>query len=432
MHALLTSLDLQPARRVRGIVSVPGDKSLSHRYALLAGIARGVTKVRGMAPGADVAATLTCLSALGAGVQATTGEVTITGRGPLGLAPPAATLDAANSGTTLRLLAGLLAASPFQSTITGDASLRRRPMRRVIDPLVAMGARIDADEGRAPLTIAGGALRGIEWTSPVASAQVKSAILLAGLSASGRTTVIEPAATRDHTERVFPVFGLTVDVDGLGCTVPGGQQASAPDAPLLVAGDPSSAAVWAAAAAALPGSDVRLDGVCVNPRRLGFVRVLQALGARVDVDPAGERAGEPVGRLRVRHQGVGEAVVAPADVPDVIDELPVLAACAALGGSLRVSGAGELRVKESDRITALVSGLRALGVAASEHPDGFEVAAGPRPPRGGTADAAGDHRLVMAFAIVALGAAGPSRITGAEAVAVSYPAFSRDLAGLVE
>jgi 3-phosphoshikimate 1-carboxyvinyltransferase len=259
---------------------------------------------------------------------------------------------------------------------------------------------------------------------------VKSAVLVAGLSADGATTVTEPAATRDHTERVFPTFGLHLEVNGLSVEVRGQQHAVAPSDPLIVAGDPSSAAVWACAAAARPGSDVRLENVCLNPRRLGFVRVLQALGARVDLDQNGERAGEPVGTIRVRHEGAGNAVVAAPDVPDVIDELPVLAACAALGGSLSVSGASELRVKESDRISALVTGLRGLGVEADERPDGFEVRSGSRAPRGGQADAAGDHRLVMAFAIVALGATGPTRITGADAVAVSYPDFARDLAGL--
>jgi 3-phosphoshikimate 1-carboxyvinyltransferase len=431
MHARSSSLDLQPAGHLRGVVCVPGDKSLSHRYALLAGIARGVTRVHHLAPGADVSATLSCLSALGVEIRRGAGEsVELTGRGPAGFSAPGSVLDAANSGTTLRLLAGLLAPCHFRATLDGDASLRRRPMRRVIDPLVAMGARIDSDDGRAPLTIHGGTLRGVHWTSPVASAQVKSAVLFAGLSAEGVTTVTEPAATRDHTERVFPTFGLEVERRGTRVEVRGSQQAIAPAEPLVVAGDPSSAAVWACAAAARPGSDVRLEDVCLNPRRLGFVRVLTALGARVDLDQTGERAGEPVGTIRVRHGGAGAAVVTASDVPDVIDELPVLAACAALGGSLSVSGASELRVKESDRISALVTGLRALGVDADERPDGFEVRGGARAPAGGQADAASDHRLVMAFAIVALGASGPTRITGADVVAVSYPDFVQDLTGL--
>jgi 3-phosphoshikimate 1-carboxyvinyltransferase len=295
-----------------------------------------------------------------------------------------------------------------------------------------MGARVEPSsaDGLAPLTITGGRLQGIHWRPPVASAQVKSAVLLAGLQASGTTTVDELSATRDHTERAFPAFGLSIDTDGRRHSIAGGQLARAPAQPLDVPGDPSSAAVWAAGAAALSGSGIEVPGVCLNPRRLGFVRVLRDLGADVALDQTQEVAREPVGVLRVSHGGHGQAVVGAADVPDVIDELPVLAACAALGGSLEVSGAQELRLKESDRITALVTGLRALGVDAVEQADGFVVTGG-RPPSGGTADAAGDHRLVMAFALVALGATGPSRIAGADAVAVSYPDFERHLSELV-
>jgi 3-phosphoshikimate 1-carboxyvinyltransferase len=432
MRTPSTTLKVQPARRVRGKVRVPGDKSISHRYALLAGLARGTTEVRHLSPGADVAATLACLAALRVSMAKSAGGVRIHGRGAGALQEPAAVLDAANSGTTMRLLAGVLAACPFTSRVTGDESLRRRPMTRVVEPLTAMGARIEtaASSGRAPLVITGGALRGIEWTTPVPSAQVKSAILLAGLRASGTTIVREPAATRDHTERAFPAFGLAVDTNGRQHSVRGGQEATAPVAPLDVPGDPSSAAVWAAAATALPGSDVEIAGVCLNQRRLGFVRVLEQLGATIDILPTGDSAGEAVGTLRVRHGGTGHAVVTAAEVPDVIDELPVLAACAALGGSLTVSGAGELRVKESDRITALVAGLRAMGVDAVEQPDGFVITGG-RQPSGGTADAASDHRLVMAFTLAALGSAGASVITGAEVVAVSYPDFERDLRALL-
>jgi 3-phosphoshikimate 1-carboxyvinyltransferase len=293
-----------------------------------------------------------------------------------------------------------------------------------------MGARITSADGYPPLTIDGGPLTAITWRPPVASAQVKSAILLAGLRADGTTIVEEPLPTRDHTERAFPVFGLRVDAAPHACAVTGGQQATAPIGSLLVPGDPSTAAVWAAAAAALPGSDVTLDGVCLNPLRLGFVRALEWMGAQVELEQQEDAAGEPVGRLRVRHGSHQRAIVEPAEVPGLIDELPVLAARAALGGGLEVSGAGELRVKESDRITALVTGFRALGVEADERPDGF-VVEGRRRPIGGVVDAAGDHRLVMAFALVALGASGPSVITGADAVAVSYPDFERDLKGLL-
>jgi len=299
----------------------------------------------------------------------------------------------------------------------------------VVTPLQAMGARIQSDNGRAPLTIDGTALTGIAWRPEVPSAQIKSALMLAGLSASGQTVVTEPAPTRDHSERAFPVFGLRVETAGESVAVPGGQEALAAGTPLRIPGDPSSAAVWAAAAAGLPGSVVQLDDVLLNPRRLGFVNALRRMGAEVDIVDAAISAGEPVGSIQIRHRGHGAGVIGSADVPDLIDELPVLAARAALGGSLDVSGASELRVKESDRITALVRGFRALGVAAEERTDGF-VIDGSRRPTGGTADAAGDHRLVMAFALVGLGASGPTRIEGADAVSVSYPDFARDLAAL--
>ncbi len=419
------SLTITPARSVRGRIRVPGDKSISHRYALLAGIARGVTTIDGLSPGADVAATLACLEALGAGV-ARDGSALVQVRGRPGLARPPAALYAANSGTTMRLLAGVLAGCAFPATITGDESLSRRPMGRVAEPLGAMGARIATSGGCPPIQITGGGLHGIRWQPPVASAQIKSAILFAGLAAAGRTTVDEPTPTRDHTERAFPLFGLRVDVDGPSVSVAGGQQAEAPASTLAVPGDPSSAAVWAAAAAALPGSVVSLDGVGLNSRRLGFVDVLRRMGASVSIEPTGEAGGEPVGTLQVAHGDRRAVVIVPAEVPGLIDELPILAAAAALGGGLEVSGAAELRVKESDRIAALVAGLRALGVEADERPDGFVVAGG-RAPAGGAADASGDHRLVMAFALVALGASLPTTITGADVVGVSYPGFARQM-----
>jgi 3-phosphoshikimate 1-carboxyvinyltransferase len=420
------TLHLQPRRAIRGALSVPGDKSISHRYLMLGAIARGRTTIVGLSPGADVAATADCFRALGTVVVTAPEVTTVDGDGRPGLRAPAAALDAVNSGTTMRLAAGILAGCPFRSVMTGDASLRRRPMRRVIDPLSAMGARIASDNGRAPLVIDGGPLAPIDWTTPVPSAQIKSAIMLAGLAASGTTTVREALRTRDHTERAFPAFGLAVERDDNSVRVSGPQDAVAPGRPLRVPGDPSSAAVWAAAAAALPGSIVELRGVGLNPGRIGFLAALERLGARVTVRSEEESGGEPIGTIIVEHQGHGEAVIGAGEVPGLIDELPVLAARAALGARLEVSGASELRVKESDRITALVTGFRALGVSADERPDGF-VVDGTRRPGGGQADAASDHRLVMAFALVALGASGPTTITGADVVAVSYPGFAADL-----
>jgi 3-phosphoshikimate 1-carboxyvinyltransferase len=437
-------LDLKPVRAIRGLVPVPGDKSISHRYVMLGAIAQGVTSVTHLSPGADVAATVSCMRALGVRIDDVgPGAVTIHGRGRAALRAPASPIDAANSGTTMRLLSGILVSCPFTTTMVGDASLSRRPMRRIIEPLTAMGGSIEATDGHAPLVIRGGRLEAITWQSRVASAQVKSAIMLAGLVPQGTTTVVEPLATRDHSERAFPAFGLKVTTsappDGsfvppsgeVTVSVDGGQDAQAPSRTLDVPGDPSSAAVWAAAAAALPGSSVELTGVCLNPHRLGFIRALERMGADVSITVDDEVAGEKVGRIRVSHGEHREATILPAEVPSLIDELPVLAARAALGGRLEVSGASELRVKESDRITALVTGFRAMGVAAEERPDGFVIEGAARP-TGGTADAASDHRLVMAFTLVALGASGPSTVTDAGAVAVSYPAFAEDLRRLTE
>lgn len=399
---------------------------------MLGAIAQGTTRITNLAPGADVAATMACFRELSVAIDAAGPDlIVVKGRGWAGLQTPATLLDAANSGTTLRLMAGLLAGRPLTLTMTGDASLRSRPMARVIEPLAAMGATIGSDQGRAPLSISGGSLTGIEWRPPVASAQIKSALMLAGLSASGQTVVHEVQATRDHSELAFPAFGLQASTNGLTVTVPGNQEATAPASAVLeVPGDASSAAAWAAAAAALPGSAVNLTGVGVNPRRIGFVNALRSLGADITIDETGRSGGERVGRIYIAHGAHGHAVLGAAEVPDLIDELPVLAARAALGGSLEVSGASELRVKESDRIARLVDGFRTLGVDADERPDGF-VIDGRRRPTGGHVDAAHDHRLVMAFTIVGLGATGPTLISGANAVAVSYPAFVEDLGRLV-
>lgn len=427
--------DIRPTRTVRGAIAVPGDKSISHRYALLGGIARGTTEVTHLAPGADVRSTIACLRGLGVRIDTTgPGAIRVHGEGRAALRASTGPLDAANSGTTMRLLSGILAGCPFATTVVGDVSLSKRPMRRVIEPLTAMGATIESKDGRAPLTIRGGTLHGIVWRSPVPSAQVKSAIMLAGLVAAGTSTVVEPMPTRDHSERAFPAFGLrstTVPGDGtsVAVSVEGGQEAVAPSGALTVPGDPSSAAVWAAAAAALPGSSVELTGVCLNPGRLGFVRALERMGADVTVTRVAEVGGEPVGTIRIAHGTHKTASIAADEVPSLIDELPVLAARAALGGGLEVSGAEELRVKESDRITALVQGFRAFGVSAEERPDGFVIDGSSRP-RGGSADAAHDHRLVMAFTLVGLGSLEGTTVTGAGAVAVSYPDFAADLARL--
>lgn len=421
------AVTVQPAPRVRGRVRPPGDKSISHRYALFAAMASGTSTLDGYSTGADCASTLSCLQALGVDVRhlgpAAEGglRVSVTGRGPRGLVAPAAVLDAGNSGSTMRMLAGLLAAHPFSSTVTGDASLQRRPMRRVIVPLERMGARIASQDGRPPLTIDGSAaLRAIDFRPDVPSAQVKSAVLIAGLHADGVTQVTEPLATRDHTERGLEAFGGQVVRDGLAVSVRGGQQLSPRD--LQVPGDISSAAFWMVAAAALPGSEIEIAGVGLNPTRTGIIDVLRAFGAAIAIDADAVAAGEPTGRLVVRHDTLRAVTITPDQVPGVIDELPVLAALATHGGDLQVSGAQELRVKESDRISALADGLRRMGADIDEAPDGFHVR-GRQRLRGGDVDARHDHRLAMAFAIAALGATGPTTIHDAGAAAVSYPEF---------
>jgi 3-phosphoshikimate 1-carboxyvinyltransferase len=413
---------VRPASRVEGRLQVPGDKSVSHRALILGALAQGVSTVRGLAPGADVRATLACLRELGVTVRAAgdPGALAVHGRGLRGLTQPAGTLDALNSGTTARLLMGVLAAHPFDTTLTGDASLRRRPMRRVTEPLAAMGARIETADGRLPAAVHGTSLHGVTWAPPVPSAQVKTAVLLAGLQAEGETTVVEAALTRDHTERAFRQFGADMRIEGLRVTVRGGTPLRATD--IVVPGDPSSAAFFAAAAAALPGSRVEITGVGLNPTRIGFLDVLRRFGARVTVHVEDDRAAEPIGSIVVEHGARRAVSIDAGEVPGLIDELPVLGAIAAMGGAITVRGAAELRVKESDRIHALVTGLAGFGATVEEYQDGFSVSAAARL-TGATVDAAGDHRLAMAFAVVALGAVGPSRISGAEAVAISYPGF---------
>jgi 3-phosphoshikimate 1-carboxyvinyltransferase len=351
--------------------------------------------------------------------------VQVEGRGLRGLRAPANLLDCGNSGSTMRMLAGVVAAHPFDTILAGDSSLSKRPMRRIIEPLSLMGARVDSAAGdRPPLTIHGADLVGVEYEPAVPSAQVKSAVLLAGLQATGMTSVLETTPTRDHTERALEAFGATVTREGIRLGIKGGQILEGRAA--RVPGDLSSAAFLMAAAAALPGSDITIDGVGLNPSRTAILDVLRRFGVMVDSEITDVWQGEPVGRLRVRPQALGHLEIAGDVVPGVIDELPVLAALATAGGELHVTGAAELRVKESDRITDLVTGLRTLGADAEELPDGFHIRGGV-PLTGGVVDAHDDHRLAMAFAIAGLTAQAPVVITGAAAAAVSYPGFFHDL-----
>ena len=431
-----TKVIVEPAARLSGLVTCPGDKSISHRYALIGALATGRTTVIRYAPGADCLSTLECLRSLGVKIRYQKGSgdtdsfVQIEGRGLSGLNETSEDLNAGNSGTTLRLLAGILAAHPFRSTITGDLSLCHRPMGRIIDPLRAMGAEIQAESNCPPVTILGGQLQGVVWNPTVPSAQVKSALLLAGLHATGQTTVREPTLTRDHTERALTFFGVEVTRAGLAVSISGNATPRARD--VRVPGDFSSAAAWAVAAAGLPGSEIEIADVGLNPSRTVLLNVLQRAGAKVVSEVRSETNCEPSGRLTVAHRTLQPIVISPVEVPSLIDELPLLAALAThRGGGLTLTGASELRNKESDRITALVKGLRTLGANISEQSDGLTVT-GDRTLTGGTVDPEADHRLVMAFAIAALGASGPSTILGADAVSVSYPTFFETLNSLRE
>jgi 3-phosphoshikimate 1-carboxyvinyltransferase len=420
---------VQPAKRLAGVIRVPGDKSISHRYAMLAALADGVSTIHGYSSGADCAATLRCLAGLGVPIRQDGPALRVEGRGLLGLTAPAARLNAANSGTTMRLLSGIVAAHPFRTVLEGDDSLSRRPMRRVIEPLTRMGATIASRDGHPPLTIDGAGLHGITFAPDVPSAQVKSAVLLAGLQAVGTTSVAEAMATRDHTERALRVFGAAVARTNNTVTLGGGQRLRSSE--LMVPGDLSSATFWITLAAAIPGSDVEIEGVGLNPTRTAFVDIVRRAGALVDVQVQQDAADEPIGRIRVRHGPLRSFSILPEEVPALIDEIPALAALGALlpaGESMYVEGAAELRVKESDRIACLAGGLRALGARVDEFADGFAVQA--RPLTGAVVDAAGDHRIAMAMAVAATGAAEPSTITGASAVAVSYPGFFEELARL--
>ena len=411
---------IEPAPSVRGRFRLPGDKSISHRAALFGALAQGPTRIQNYSSAADCASTLECLRALGVSLDRRGDEVSVNGRGPDSWTRPEGVLDAGNSGTTLRLLAGALAGRPFQTVLTGDESLRRRPVERVAAPLRTMGATALTTDGKPPLTIGGGRLRGIECELPVASAQVKTAVLLAGLQAEGTTTVREPAPSRDHTERMLPVFGVPVERHGLAATVHGG--ASLRGAEITVPGDVSSAAFLVVAALVLPDSEIHLDGVLLSPTRAAFTEVLQAMGGDVEVrletaDP------EPVGSIVARSSPLHGTTVDPARVAALIDEVPALAVAASFAeGTFTLTGAKELRVKESDRIAAMAEGLGRLGGRVRELPDGLVIEGGASL-QGAPVRSHGDHRVAMALAVAALAAEGPTEIEGAECATVSFPEF---------
>jgi len=411
---------------LRGRLLPPGDKSISHRALILGALARGRSSVSGLLDSADVRATRAALAQLGAGFEEQGGCLLVNGLGVEGLRAPDAPLDMGNSGTAMRLLAGVLAAQAFDSTLIGDESLSSRPMRRIMLPLREMGADISgSEEGTAPLRIRGRPLHGITYRSPVASAQVKSCVLLAGLYAQGRTSVTEPALSRDHTERMLPLFGVEMPAP---LTVVGGAVLEAAD--VRVPADISSAAFAMCAALLVPGSDLVLEDVGLNPTRTGLLRALEAMGADLGVD--GDFGGfEPRGTVRVRHSGHLRAIELPEEwIPSMVDEIPVLMALAAKAdGVTRIRGASELRVKESDRLAVMGDALRRCGVRVADYPDGVDIH-GPAQLEDALVDSAGDHRCAMSMAVLALCAPRGIRIRGAGYIATSYPGFVADMNGL--
>jgi 3-phosphoshikimate 1-carboxyvinyltransferase len=416
-----------PAGPLRGAVRIPGDKSISHRAIMLASIAEGTSRIGGFLEGEDTRATARAFGRMGVRIETpSSSERIVHGVGLRGLRAPQDPVDCGNAGTGMRLLTGLLAGQDFDSILVGDESLSRRPMRRVIEPLSLMGARIGSEPGGLPpLRIAGRhALHGIDYSLPVASAQVKSAILLAGLVASGQTHVVEPHPTRDYTERMLTAFGWPIEFGEGWAKLQGGHALRATD--VTVPADFSSAAFFIVAASLVPGSELRLPGVGMNPRRIGLLAALRAMGADVRESNARELGGEAVADLVVRHAPLRGIDVPVELVPDMIDEFPILfVAAAAAGGTTQIRGAGELRVKESDRIAVMARGLRALGIRVEETPDGAVIAGGHF--GGGEADSAGDHRCAMSFAVAGLLAGQPIRILDCANVATSFPGFA-DLA----
>lgn len=429
---------IRPAKAIRGRIRLPGDKSISHRAAMLAATANGVTRIENFATSADCASTVMCIEALGVGVNRSGSTLTVGGVGKAGFRRSAEPLDCGNSGTTMRLLSGLLAGQNFESVLVGDESLQKRPMRRVADPLTAMGATVELDDGHAPLKINGrNPLRSIEYRLPVASAQIKSCVLLAGLNAGGITTIIEPAPTRDHTERMLRWFGAAVNEEnseaGKRISISGESVLEARD--LVIPSDVSSAAFFVVAAACLPTSEITIENVGLNPSRTGVIDVLRKLAVRIEILQHGDASNEPTGTLRV-YGGFGTGtgrrpnLISGGIIANLIDEIPILAVFGTqVKGGLEVRDAAELRHKETDRISAVAANLRRMGAAVEEYPDGLRIAESKL--KGASVESFGDHRIAMAFAVAGLFAKGETEIIGAETAAVSFPEFFDVLAAAI-
>jgi 3-phosphoshikimate 1-carboxyvinyltransferase len=424
------SVVIRPAKTLAGSVRLPGDKSISHRYAMLGGIAEGVTRLENFSTGADCASTLGCLRSLGVKWERNGGSVVIHGSGAK-LQAPSAALDCGNSGSTIRMLSGILAGQDFISELRGDESLSRRPMARIIQPLEMMGAKIEASEGgRPPLRVTGSRLKAIDYKLPVASAQVKTSLLFAGLYADGTTRIEEPIQTRDHGELALQAFGARIDRMMREVSIEGGQKLHAIEA--TVPGDISSAAFFLCAAALFPDSQLSVPGLLLNPTRARLLDVLMGLGLRITMSELEEQNGELVGTLLVQGGALKGSRIAGGDASALIDEIPVLAAIAPYTAEgIEIRDARELRVKESDRIASVATNLRLMGAEVEEFDDGLRIPGGQKL-HGASLDSFGDHRIAMAFAVAALRAEGETEITGADAAVISYPEFFNVLESLLQ
>jgi 3-phosphoshikimate 1-carboxyvinyltransferase len=413
---------ISPASSISGAISLPGDKSISHRYAMIASIAQGATHVRNYSTGADCHSTLGCMRALGIEIEGQGTEFTIHGKGLDGLRRPAGDLDAGNSGSTIRMLSGILAAQPFSSRLFGDESLSRRPMQRIMTPLAQMGARLTARDGKfPPIEIEGGPLTPIEYQLPVPSAQVKTCVLFAGLFAEGETAVVEPVRSRDHTEIALREFGADLTVDRQRISVRG--RAKLQGREVVVPSDLSSASFFIVAALLIPGSHLTIRGVGLNPTRSALLDLLAGMGAKIRIPTLESSNGELVGDIVVEHSALRGGVVSGPTTAALIDEIPVLAVLgAATEEGLTVRDASELRIKETDRIQTVIENLKRMGVIAEELPDGL-VVPGKQKFRAARFDSFGDHRIAMAFAVAALAGDGESVVEGAESASVSFPEF---------
>lgn len=420
-------MNIKKSQGLHGEITIPGDKSISHRGIMLGALAKGTTKITNFLQGADCLSTIRCFQQMGIQVENRGEEVLVHGKGLHGLAAPQETLDAGNSGTTVRLLSGILASQNFSTTLTGDASIQKRPMKRIIDPLTQMGAKIRSLHGNgcAPLSIQGGRLKGIHYQSPVASAQVKSCVLLAGLYAEGTTSVTEPTLSRDHSERMLTYMGAQISSRGTTVSVEPEPHLEARE--ILVPGDISSAAYFIAAGLLIPGSQILIKNVGVNPTRSGMLSVCQAMGAHIQYLNERKENWEPTADLLVTSSALKGTVIEGEIIPALIDELPILAVMAAFAqGETIIRDAAELRVKESDRVEAMVENLSAMGADITGTPDGMIIRGG-RELTGARIRTYKDHRIAMAFAIGGMAAEGTTELEDAECVSISYPQFYEDL-----